>query len=112
MKRLPVSSRIRTLLCRSHQSAPVGLSLTLDRSNRITADTGHRVYLSRFHTDWTASPFGVGQKSNPASIRPMYISGLYLMNDQSRSQDFQLMDKQEALRLLSLLKRTGLGAIA
>src|SRR5579859_3459582 len=74
MKRLPDSSRIRTLLCQSRQSAPVSLSLTLDRSNRIAADTWHRVYLSRFHTDSTASRFGVGQTSNPALIRPMYIS--------------------------------------
>src|SRR5579859_863408 len=74
MKRLPVSSRIHTLLCRSRRLAPVSLSLTLDQSNRIAADTRHRLYLSRFHMDRTASRFGVGQTSNPASIRPMYIS--------------------------------------
>src|SRR5579859_1801434 len=47
-------------------------------SNQIAADTRHRVYLSRFHTDSTASQFGVGQTSNPASIQPMYISDLTL----------------------------------
>src|SRR5579859_2173442 len=84
MKRLPVSSWIRTLLCRSHRSAPVGLSLTLDRSNRIAADTRHRVYLSRFHTDLTASRFGVGQTSNPASIRPTYISAPHVKTGSGR----------------------------
>src|SRR5579859_5944110 len=89
MKRLPVSSRIRTRLCPSHRSAPVGLSLTLDRSNRIAADTWHLVYLSQFHTDLTASQFGVGQMSNPASIRPMYISGVQRIKYKLRSLELQ-----------------------